>query len=194
MPFPSQSFEVEDKLSSLEQSLESLKVRYEKYFAGVDRIQPLDEHNRYSKKIRTFNSSQLVSTGQKFRFVNLKARYGQLNTLWTKICQQIETGTYIREKALHRLKSVYSTDAIKAGGQSISAPKLPDNESHALEKLYSTLIQSRKDKKLPDKKKFLEMMSKQVDVFKKKNPGHKIQFRLAKDANGSTQIKIEKKK
>ncbi|PIR22103.1 MAG: hypothetical protein COV44_10035 [Deltaproteobacteria bacterium CG11_big_fil_rev_8_21_14_0_20_45_16] len=181
----------EERLTKIERGLEQLRTLYDQYFAGVNKVLPQNEHIDIQKQLQIFPISELRSTSQKFRYTNLKARYAQLNTLWSKVIKQIEEGTYAREQNLNRLRSKQEDPSTleKTSGNLNSAV---NKQAKALESLYEKITATKS--KAPNKEKFMAMLEKQIEVYKEKNPGKKFQFRLAKDDKGHLQIKIESKK
>lgn len=192
--FASQGKTTDDKLKQLEKDLEELRVNYEQYFAGINKIQPIPEHDRYKKALLNFQVAELKSTSMKFRFTNLKARYNQLNTLWEKICRQIEEGTYVRDMALRKLKSSSPASIGTSGLSAATVSGVDEKEKKAIGKLYEALKKASKNKKLMTQEKFINTMEKQLETFKSRNPGRSFQLKLAKDSKGSLQVKIEPKK
>jgi hypothetical protein len=178
-----------DKLSELERELDSLKSTYEQYFSGIVKFQPLQEHEDLKRKFLRFPAAELKSTSDKFKYTNIKARYHQLEGLWNKITKQIEEGTYVREKLLNKIKVEEPKEEPIS-----SATQIINKHEKAIESLYKSLSQAKKDKKVMAKDKFVDVMKKQIQVYQKKHPGQSFQFRLAKDKKGQLQVKIEAKK
>ncbi len=186
----------EVKIHVLEQSLEDLKHAYELFFSGQARVEPRNLHDEFRKKLLTMNPAELTSTSHKFRFVNLKSRYNQLHVHWEKICQQIEDGTYRRDKFLAKVHEMEREEKVKSKSNEPSRPApspvdISEKETRAIQTLYKKLKESSGEAaKLPALDKFTSQMSKQIIHFKDKNPGKNFEFRLAKDAKGKVQIKI----
>jgi len=88
-------------LDELETKIKKLRLAYEKYFAGVERVQPMDEHNRVKAALRRLRADYSVNTARKFRLQQLQATLITHESYWNRICRQIEEGTYRR----HQLKA-----------------------------------------------------------------------------------------
>jgi hypothetical protein len=85
-----------DHLDGIEEQIERLKVAYERYFNGVDRIPPAREHDVVKTNVRNLARLHSGSTAVRFRAHNLKARLVTYEHYWTRILGQIEKGTFKR--------------------------------------------------------------------------------------------------
>ena len=85
-----------EQLDKLEEQIELLKVAYDRYFNGVDRIPPAREHDALKRNVHIIMRNQLPSTVMRFRFQNLRARLITYEQYWTRILNQIEKGTFKR--------------------------------------------------------------------------------------------------
>jgi hypothetical protein len=85
-----------DVLDDLEEEIELLKVAYERYFNGVDRIPPAREHDTVKLHLRNIQRMRSGSTAVRFRSQQLKARLVTYEHYWTRILRQIERGTFKR--------------------------------------------------------------------------------------------------
>jgi len=85
------------KLAELEDAIEHLKISYEKYFRGVERIVPVREHEQVERTLRLWEGTPPPGTQLRFRLQGLRARFITYNHYWNRILHQIETGTYTRD-------------------------------------------------------------------------------------------------
>lgn len=85
-----------EQLEKLEEQIELLKVAYERYFNGVDRVPPAKEHEALKRAVFELMRGQLPSSVLRFRFSNLRARVISYEQYWTRILLQIEKGTFRR--------------------------------------------------------------------------------------------------
>jgi hypothetical protein len=91
-----------DHLDGIEEEIELLKVAYERYFNGVDRIPPAREHDAVKLHIRNLARMHTGSTAVRFRAQGLKARLITYEQYWTRILGQIERGTFKRILAVSK--------------------------------------------------------------------------------------------
>ncbi len=85
-----------EHLDAIEEQIELLKVAYERYFNGVDRIPPTREHDAVKLNVRNLARMHTGSTAVRFRAQSLKARLVTYEQYWTRILRQIERGTFKR--------------------------------------------------------------------------------------------------
>ncbi len=85
-----------ESLDELEEEIELLKVSFERYFNGVDRVPPTREHDTVKLHLRNAERQRGGSTVVRFRLQNLKARFITYEHYWTRILRQIENGTFRR--------------------------------------------------------------------------------------------------
>jgi hypothetical protein len=85
-----------EALDNLEEEIELLKVAFERYFNGVDRVPPTREHDTVKLHMRNAERQRSGSTVVRFRMQNLKARFISYEHYWTRILRQIEEGTFKR--------------------------------------------------------------------------------------------------
>jgi hypothetical protein len=83
-----------EQLDKLEENIELLKVAYDRYFNGVDRVPPARDHDSLKRSLHVLMRNQLPSTVLRFRFQNLRARLITYEQYWTRILIQIEKGTF----------------------------------------------------------------------------------------------------
>lgn len=85
-----------EHLDEIEEQIEMLKVAYERYFNGVDRVPPTREHDAVKLAVRNLARMHTGSTAVRFRAQGLKARLVTYEQYWTRILLQIERGTFRR--------------------------------------------------------------------------------------------------
>jgi hypothetical protein len=112
------SSDLNKMLDDLEQAIDKLKIRYEQYFMGLERFEPLKNRRAVDRAIRFLRSQVISNTSQKFRFRMLMQRYTTYKTYWNRVQRQIEEGTHRRDLARIqrdlKKKGVESPDLMKA--------------------------------------------------------------------------------
>ncbi len=83
-------------LDELEEAIEALKVAFERYFHGVDKVPPTRDHDEIKRSVRLLMTSPTGTTAVRFRLQNLKARLVTYEHYWTRVLNQIERGTFRR--------------------------------------------------------------------------------------------------
>jgi hypothetical protein len=87
---------VKRALDDLEEHIELLKVAYERYFNGVDKVPPRKRHDDVKREVRNMMRTHFTTTAQRFRMNSLRSRLITYEQYWTRILGQIEKGTFKR--------------------------------------------------------------------------------------------------
>lgn len=95
---------IPEDIAQLERQVRELKALYEKYFAGLEKREPLRLREDVAKMIRRYSGLTLTNTGHAFRMNQITASFSALNAYWTRVSQQIEEGTYARDRFKLKLK------------------------------------------------------------------------------------------
>lgn len=85
------------QLDEFEDALEHLRVAYEKYFVGIDRVAPVRELEQVRRKARELERLSTRSTVLRFRMAGLRARFVTYQHYWTRVEREIERGVSRRD-------------------------------------------------------------------------------------------------
>lgn len=77
--------------------VDDLRISYEKYFLGVERIAPANKHRVVKARMRQLEQIYMRSTALRFRLQGLRARLVTYEHYWNRILGQIERGTFRRD-------------------------------------------------------------------------------------------------
>ncbi|MFU8804639.1 MAG: MXAN_5187 C-terminal domain-containing protein [Bradymonadaceae bacterium] len=91
------SSEIDALLNELEKRLNNLRVRYEQYFMGVDRMPPEQPRKDVVRMFFDLEQAFIRNTAQKFRLRSLVQRFNTYKNYWNRITRQIEEGTFKRD-------------------------------------------------------------------------------------------------
>ena len=92
------------KLSSIEQKIFQLKIQYEKYFSGLEKLEPITEYDQLQKMVRELMGTPITNTQQRYRFTQLRARLSSLSMYWKRNLVMIERGTHPKMQFRANLK------------------------------------------------------------------------------------------
>jgi hypothetical protein len=93
-----------EEIQLLEARLNELRVAYEKYFAGVEKLEPARLRDEVQRMVRRAGTLYISNTGLKFKRDSVVAQFNTLTQHWNRILKQIEDGTYQRDIFKMRLK------------------------------------------------------------------------------------------
>ncbi len=100
----------EDLLEQLEKLMERLKVMYEQYFMGIQKIAPAQLHVEAERRLRDLTQVSIRNTALRYRFNSLQQKYGSYNSYWRRTLREIEQGRYVR--SLQRLSRQAARDGV----------------------------------------------------------------------------------
>ena len=116
--------ELEAAVQGVEEELEELKARYDQYFLGIERREPVRWREDLKKKVMRLKSAFTRNTGLKFRIQSLHARYLSYERLWLRAAREKEEGTYRRDLFKARLRH-HVEEPAAAANDAASAPPAP---------------------------------------------------------------------
>jgi hypothetical protein len=90
-------------LDELEEAIDGLRIAFEKYFLGVDRVAPMRMRDRVDRQLRSIEHMHMSSTALRFRLAGLRARLVTYGHYWNRVLGEMERGTFRRD--LHRARA-----------------------------------------------------------------------------------------
>ncbi|HEY0092800.1 MAG TPA: hypothetical protein VGB96_00685, partial [Archangium sp.] len=126
MPTKSGSEVAFQECDALEADIAALKVSYEFYFMGNERLPPTRAYEDLKKRLERLKNSFVRNTAAKFRVQAIATKFATYERLWQRTLQEIENGTYKRDvaKARRRVQKQAGSDKPKTLG----AIELPDDD------------------------------------------------------------------
>lgn len=84
--------ELQDELMDLSQRVERLRVAFQQYFMGNEKIVPVFQREQLEKRFRSTPLNDAKRTILKFRYLSLVQRYRTLCAYWDRLLREMETG------------------------------------------------------------------------------------------------------
>jgi hypothetical protein len=91
--------DVEELLGELESKVERVKILYEQYFMGIEKIEPRTARKEITRKMLEISQMNIRNTALRYRFNALNQKVGVYTTYWNRTIREIEQGTYLRSIA-----------------------------------------------------------------------------------------------
>lgn len=88
--------ELEIAIRELEERVDRLRALYEQYFMGFERLEPTIARKDVERRFVLLRKDQIRNTALRFKFNVITQKYSTYTMYWTRICRQIEEGTYKR--------------------------------------------------------------------------------------------------
>ncbi len=87
----------------LDQKLGELILKYEQYFIGLEKREPLQLLEEVGKLVRRYSAVQITNTMYKHRYTMLVARLNTYREHWNRILKLMEEGRYSRDRFISDL-------------------------------------------------------------------------------------------
>jgi hypothetical protein len=94
-----------DACAALEEELEEVKVKYEMYLLGAERMEPARRRDDLKRSVARLKNAFTRNAGLRFRIQALHARYLSYERLWLRSAREKEAGTYRRDVMRARLRA-----------------------------------------------------------------------------------------
>ena len=89
--------EQEILINELEKDIDRLHALYNQYFMGIEKVEPTVVRKNLERKLNLLRREQIKNTALRFRMQMQIQKYNTQSTYWSRICRQIEAGTYTRQ-------------------------------------------------------------------------------------------------
>ena len=104
-------------INELEKDIDRLHALYNQYFMGIEKVEPTVVRKNLDRKINLLRREQIKNTALRFRMQMQIQKYNTQSTYWSRICRQIEAGTYTRQIMLAK-KRINARHGIEDTGMS----------------------------------------------------------------------------
>lgn len=123
-----------------EQNLSELIIRYEQYFLGLEKREPLPLLGQVESLARRYQGFQIINTMMKFKYNSCKSRLNSYKQYWTRITRLIEEGRYSRERFKMEMHQQEKRSRSSAGE---SAPDDKGGHNQQVEIVFRNYLQAR---------------------------------------------------
>ena len=84
-------------VEELELRVERLRILYDQYFMGIEKIPPDVLKKDVERRMWVLRKEKIRNTGTRFKFQQITQRLNTFGSYWMRICRDIENGTYKRD-------------------------------------------------------------------------------------------------
>lgn len=140
------------RLDELEQKMFVLKINYEKYFTGIERVEPYRDREEIRRMLRDLTEEGIRNATQRFKFQGLKARFQSLELYWTRNLNMMERGVHPKmrfradQKAAARAAAEPSKEAALSAEQERVLQERQaqmEREERAFKLVYDKYVEAR---------------------------------------------------
>jgi len=166
---------IEEELEDLQQKLRQLKVRYDQFFYGNQKLPPTMLRSQVDGIFRKYANVTMRTFAHRYIFNNLLIRYQAFTELWNRRMRTYEEGDRpsVAARNLHQFKEELVARA------RVSDPKA---ESDQLREIYDKFVSARAErdskKKTVSFDKFVRGVAGQAAQLRKSSGCAEIELRL----------------
>ncbi len=182
----------EEILSALEKRVDDLRNWFEQYFMGSRKRAPLQERTSVQYYIRRLSNINITNTRLRFRFQQIVAKFNAYNQHWNRTLQQIEAGTYFRDRFKANLRA--QSDSMSEPGRTPPPPRGKEkggiSDDH-IDEVYNAFVEARKQLNQStnvSKDKLAESIRKQAPAIQEKYKGKQVRFKVVVE-DGKAKLK-----
>ena len=168
-----------EDLTVLDKSLNMLIVKYEQYFLGMEKREPLALRKEVETLIRQYTNVPINNTMYKFRFNTLVARFTSYSQQWNRILRLMDEGKYTRER--------FRMELHQKQGMSQKPVRATSSEEADIDRVYNEYLEARRSCNLPPDKVSREMIAesiaRQKPLLEKKYGVQNLKFKVVIENN-----------
>lgn len=158
---------IAEDLMQLERSLGDLIIRYEQYFIGLEKREPLQLLADVEKLVRRYTGIPITNTMYKHKYTMMVARLNSYREHWNRILRLIEEGKYSRDRFIRDLHQRQQAAPSRSGTQ-LQGAGAERSHDPDLDRIYQEYREARKLCNLPVNNLTPEQVSAAIN---KKKPG-----------------------
>ena len=181
---------IQDDIAFLEGSIAELVIKYEQYFLGIEKREPLRLCEDIERFIRRYNTAEIVNTMFKFKFNTLVGKFNSYKQYWTRTNRLIEEGKYSRDR--FKMARHLAEERPHAPAEQHERPQEND-----VEIVFQHYLEARKKCNLPtdniSRETMFSVIEKQRETLKSKHHCADVEFRVVIE-NGAPKLKARPSK
>lgn len=176
---------IPEDIAQFEQSLNELIIKYEQYFLGLEKREPLRLLETVECLARKYVSVKIVNTMLNFKYNSLVAKLNSYRQYWNRTLRLMEEGRYSRD----RFRMAMHGDRPAPAEKPDTPPSSPRDEA---DELYRQFVEARRSCNLPVDAITREMIASAIERQKPaiaaKYGTDRVEFRIVIE-NGVPRIK-----
>ncbi|MBU5612021.1 MXAN_5187 C-terminal domain-containing protein [Geomonas azotofigens] len=165
---------VAEDIAKLELDLRELVIKYEQYFFGIEKREPLRLLDAVERAVRRYQNVSIPNTSQRFKYDSLVATLSVHKQKWTRTNRLIEEGKFQRDRFRMSLHQAQQADK---GSKAKTPPAAQDSQIDSVFKQY---VNARLACNLPvenvTKEKVAEAINRQKPVLMQKYGCRDVDF------------------
>jgi hypothetical protein len=149
---------IAEDILKFDQQLTELISRYERYFIGLEKREPLPLLLEVEKTVRRYSGIPINNTMYKHRFTMLAARLNTYREHWNRILKLMEDGKYTRDRFIGDLHKRQHAQQQNNKAEQINRVEPPE-----LDRIFQEFTEARKSCHLPVDKITRDMIAEAIE-------------------------------
>jgi hypothetical protein len=180
--------DLKQELERIEAGIRKLKVQYELYFAGGEKVPPTKMHEEIDKLVKKCANMSLQRSADRFYFNNVQSRYNSYSELWSKQLRNREEGRLPSGRPMRAVPGEKPAGARSAAPRGAAAPddavrvSLDSLEDGSLRRLHASFGAARSQSgqgDAPAYERFREQIRSQLEALRQKGVSGQVEFRVS---------------
>lgn len=96
------------QLDEVEYMLKEVRIKYEQYFAGVEKIAPVNIRDELERQLRLLGRRKIVQIDLRYRLQNISSSFHAYTRMWERVQRQMDEGRYTRHTKGNALRAAAS--------------------------------------------------------------------------------------
>jgi len=190
----------DEELDRLEEDIRILKNKYDQFFAGIQKVPPMNDRRRVENLIYEMGKQKWRDNTRRFRFNQLLTRFNQFRELWGRKMREREEGPLEFNRRKAALEEPSAPPPPPPEAQRVTSPAAdpyvkvtPGTNGDAIKRLYSQIEREHlKMGKMPPVtvEQLAEMIEKQTQMVQTKYNVASVAFRV-ETVDGKVKLKAK---
>jgi hypothetical protein len=170
------------ELTNIEQGMKELEIRYEQYFSGAEKREPIKDREKLAQQLRRFVNRRVTQTDLRFKSQNLATRFHSYSGYWDRILRLMDEGRYVRQTA--RVQTPESIAPPESG---------PDDADVVFRELVAAREACKIEGTMPTRQQVAAFLEQQKGKIREKFGNREVEF-LVVTEDGKPKIKARAKR
>ncbi len=175
--------DIQRELDQLDKRIADLRVAYDQYFLGMEKIEPLRARTEVQRLVEEIDRKSVRNTGAKFRREQLRAKFLSFQRYWDRVLKQIEEGTFHGHRVKAELHEREREErarrrADRAKEPASAAPPPRDRAQEIFEQLVQAKRQLNESVVGLTRDKVAVLLDQQTRALKEKLNCRSVEFRV----------------
>lgn len=170
---------VAEDIAKLELDLRELVIKYEQYFFGIEKREPLRMLEAVERAMKRYQNISIPNTSQRFKYDSLVATLSVHKQKWVRTNRLIEEGKFQRDRFRMSLHQAEQAEKAEKAGKKRPAPPAPQQDAQ-IESVYQQYVNARLACNLPvenvTKEKVAEAINRQKPALMQKYGCRDVDF------------------